>query len=127
MIYVGFMHFEDANNDITDKENVLQAFLSAYTLTPPTVVRKNFLTLCYGKLSNEHDMDDVWESSSSVILGRIFDKARECAYGKNDFKSLFPLNKEQVLGKIWGKYVYIKYNREMSQFEIVVDYSGKLP
>jgi asparagine synthase (glutamine-hydrolysing) len=127
MIYVGFIYFEDANKNIADRENALLTSLSVYTQTPPTAIRKNSLTLCYGKLSNKHDMDGVWENSSSVLLGRIFDKARECSYGTKDFKNLSPLNKEQALEKIWGKYVYIKNDREMAQFEIVVDYSGKLP
>lgn len=127
MIYVGFIHFDGENNNLADRENTLQASLSAYTQVPPTVVRKDSLILCYGKLSNEHDMDEVWENSSSVLLGRIFDKVQERSYGKQDFKNLSHMNKEEALEKIWGKYIYIKNNREVSQFEIVVDCTGKLP
>src|SRR3990167_9076526 len=103
MIYVGLIDF----NEIPDRVHKLISVLELYTHTFPTVVRKNSLTLCYGKLSNVHDMDDVWENASSVLTGRIFDKAQQCSFKKKDFKNLAHLPKEETLEKIWVKYVYI--------------------
>jgi len=123
VIYVGLIHFNDTPNRVHE----LISTLESYTQTPPTVVKKNFLTLCYGKLSNAQDMDEVWENESFFLLGRIFDKARACSVGKKDFKNLSPLNKEEILEKIWGKYVYIHGNEKICQFEIVVDSTGQLP
>lgn len=123
MIYLGFIHF----NDAPDRGQELSSILEVYTHTTPTVVRKNSLTLCYGKLSNVHDMDEIWENASSVLMGRIFDKVQQCSFKKQDFKNVSPLNKEEVLEKIWGKYVYINSNKKVSQFEIVIDSTGQLP
>ncbi len=123
MIYVGLIHF----NETSDKMDKLCAVLESYTQTPPTVIHKNSLTLCYGKLSNEQDMDDIWQNDCAVSMGRLFDKKHHCAFAKKDFKNLSSLNKEEVLAKIWGKYVYIHANEKASQFDIVVDSTGKLP
>lgn len=123
MIYVGLIHF----NDTSDKAHELSSALESYTHTAPTVVRKSSLTLCYGKLSNVQAMDEVWENASSVLMGRIFDKAQQCSFKKNDFENLSHLNKEEFFGKIWGKYVYINGDKKTSQFEIVIDSTGQLP
>lgn len=123
MIYVGLIQV----NDTPDRVYELSTILESYTHTSPTVVRKNSLTLCYGKLSNTQDMDGIWENASSVLMGRIFDKVHQCAFGKKEFKNLSPLNKEELLEKIWGRYVYINGNEKASQFEIVIDSTGQLP
>src|SRR3990167_6690512 len=123
MIYIGLIHFNDASHRTPD----LSAALESYTHTTPAIINKHSLTLCYGKLENGQDMDDVWENNSSILLGRPFDKARQCSFGKEDFKNFSDFNKEQVLERIWGKYVYINGNIKTSQFEVVVDSTGQLP
>jgi len=82
MIYVGFIYF----NEASDRMSELPTVLESYTQTPPTVINKKNLTLCYGKLSNVQDMDEVWENDSAVLMGRIFDKTHHCAFLKKDFK-----------------------------------------
>lgn len=123
MIYAGIIDF----NNAPDRAQEMSSVLGSYTDTSPTVVRNNSLTLCYGKLSNMHDMDEVWENPSSVLIGRIFDKSQQSSFTKDEFKNLSHLNAEETLEKIWGKYIYIKGNKTASQFEIVIDTTGQLP
>ncbi|HQS84414.1 MAG: hypothetical protein B7Y25_07910 [Alphaproteobacteria bacterium 16-39-46] len=123
MIYAGLIHFNDAQKHI-DK---LSSVLALYTQTSPTVMKKNAFTLWYGKLSNEQDMDEIWENDSSVLIGRIFDKVQGGDFRTKDFKNLSSLNKEEVLKKMWGKYVYIHSSETGSQFDVVVDSTGQLP
>jgi asparagine synthase (glutamine-hydrolysing) len=123
MIYAGFIRF----NDAPDKMHELCSALEFYVQTPPTVVRKNSLSLVYGKVSNTHDMDEFWENPSSVLMGRIFDKEKGGSFGKKEFEKLSSSNEEEALKKIWGKYVYIHTNEKSSQWEIVIDLTGQLP
>ena len=123
MIYAGLIRF----NDAPDKIHELCSVLESYTQTPPTVVRRNSLFLCFGKVSDMHDMDEFWENTSSVLMGRIFDKEECCSFGKKEFENLSSSNKEEALKKIWGKYVYIHINEKSSQCEIVTDLTGQLP
>ncbi len=123
MIYVGLIHF----NDAPERAHELSSALASYTHASPTIIKKNSLTLCYGKLSNMHDMDEIWENDSSTLMGRIFDKEQQCSFEKKDFRNLSHLDKEKILEKTWGKYVYINTNKKSSQFEIVVDSTGQLP
>jgi len=123
MIYAGLIHFNDAR----DRACELEGALASYTQTSPTIVTKSSLTLCYGKLSNTQDMDEVWENASSLVLGRIFDKMNACSFGKENFKDLSTQTKEEALAKIWGKYIYIQAHDKNSQFDIVVDSTGQLP
>lgn len=122
MIYAGFLDF----NDAPDRTHDLSSALESYTHTS-AVIRKNSLTLCYGKLSSRQDMDEIWENASSFLIGRIFDKTQSCSFGKKDFKDLSQMSKEEVLEKMWGKYVYVNIKQENLQFEIVVDSTGQLP
>ena len=120
MIYAGFIHF----NEATDRVHELKSALELYTQTSATIVCKNSLTLCYGKISNEKDVDEVWENSSSFLFGRIFDKERGGSFEKEAFKKLAFFTKEETLSKLWGKYVYIHANEKASQFEVVIDSTG---
>lgn len=122
MIYVGIIHFIDAS-DIIHK---LKSVLSAYT-NRHTVISKPSITLMCGKLLNTEDIDDIWENESSIVIGRIFDKSKKCSFSKKDFANLTFLNKEEVLLKIWGKYIYIQMCPKSSQFNIVIDLTGQIP
>jgi asparagine synthase (glutamine-hydrolysing) len=123
MIYAGFIRF----NEASDKIHELCSVLESYTQTPPIVVNRDSLSLCYGKVSDMHDMDELWENKSSVLMGRIFDKEKGGSFGKKEFENLSSSNKEEALKKIWGKYVYIQTNEKSSQYEIVNDLTGQLP
>ncbi len=107
-------------------ENRLVTTLSLYT-SAPALIKKPFLTLCYSERSEEHDMDEVGGNETTLFMGRIFDKSSSSALKPKDFEFLSSRNKEEALGKIWGKYVYIKGNPEGSEFEVVIDPTGQLP
>ncbi len=124
MIYVGLLHLNEKNRCEID-ENKLVSTLTLYT-SAPTLIKKPFLTLCYSQRS-EHDKDKVWGNETTLLMGRIFDKASSCSLTPKDLENLSSRNKEEALGKIWGKFVYIKSNQEGSQFEVVVDSTGQLP
>jgi asparagine synthase (glutamine-hydrolysing) len=123
MIYVGLIHWNCASDGAQD----LCSTIASYTKTPPIVINKKSLTLVYGKLSSVQDVDEVWESENSLVVGRIFDKANKTSVEKKDFKNSSSLSKEEILEKIWGKYVYIEVNKENSQFDIVIDSTGQIP
>lgn len=123
MIYTGYLNF----TSFSLKEDNLMKAVGTFSQDIPTVVRKNGLVLCYGKISNTHDKDQKWENDSSILLGRVFDKERSCALQTENFNKLSSLNKEDVLNKVWGKYVYLHANPNGSQFDIVVDSTGQLP
>lgn len=124
MIYVGLINFDHIPSH---KAQELIESLSPYTETPPTCIRKENLTLCYGKLSELQDKDDIWENDFSIILGRFFNKTEKRALGKEEFKALFSLDKEDFLKKFWGKYVWIQSHEKGTHFEIVIDSTGQLP
>jgi asparagine synthase (glutamine-hydrolysing) len=123
MIYAGLIHL----NQTPERNDQLKSALESFTKAAPTVIRKNFLTLYYGKLSKRQDMDEVWENDSSILMGRIFDKTKHCSFKKKDFKSLSHLAKEEVLERVWGKYVYFKVDNTNLQLDVILDSTGQLP
>lgn len=123
MIYAGFLNFGSQSL----KEDHLIRAVGAFSQDSPSVVHKNSLVLCYGKISNSQDKDQLWENKLSLLLGRVFDKKRACTLEAQTFKNLSSLRKEETLNKLWGKYVYINSNSAASQFDIVVDSTGQLP
>ena len=127
MIYVGVLNFGSQPTSHFFKEANLIKAIAASSQEDPIIVRKPSFVLCYGKLSNTHDKDQLWENNPSLLLGRVFDKERTCALGQEVFKKLSSLSKEEVLNKVWGKYVYLQSNQAGSQFDIVVDSTGQLP
>ncbi|HQS84543.1 MAG: hypothetical protein B7Y25_06555 [Alphaproteobacteria bacterium 16-39-46] len=123
MIYAGVLNF----SSLSVAEDCLTKAVGSFTSYPPTVISKDTLILCYGKLSKIQDMDDVWQNNASILMGRAFEKENSCALKKETFKEFSHLNKEDVLKKIWGKYIYINIHKEPSQFDIVIDSTGQLP
>lgn len=127
MIYAGFLYFGSQPRFRSFKEEKLIKAVAAFSEDEPKVVRKNSLVVAYGKISNTHDGDQLWESDSSLLFGRVFDKERSCPLESGTFKKLSSLSKEEVLKKVWGKYVYLWPNPAASRFDIVVDSTGQLP
>lgn len=123
MIYAGIIYWNDTSNLTPDLCHALES----YTQAPPTVIRKDSLTLVYGKLSSTQDVDEIWENENVLIIGRVFNKAKKCSFGKKDFKNLSSVSPEDFLKKVWGKYVYIQKIKEGCQFNVVVDLTGQLP
>ncbi|WP_032112539.1 asparagine synthase-related protein [Candidatus Paracaedibacter symbiosus] len=123
MIYAGLLKF--GSLPLTEKN--LQEAVESFTQDSPSVIRKGSLVLCYGKLSNLQDMDAVWENALSLLIGRVFDKENSFALRKETFRELSLLNGEEILEKVWGKYVYINANETATQFNIVIDSTGQLP
>lgn len=123
MIYAGLIHW----NGVPDSAQNLSAVIQSYTNTSPAVINRRFLTLVHGKLTPTQDMDDIWENKSSIAIGRLFDKTKNTSFEKKDFKNLSARSKEEVLKKVWGKYVYIQSNNDCTYFDIVIDAAGQLP
>ena len=123
MIYAGIIHFSNSS----DRVHQVGSILAFYTEKSPTVIKKNALTLFYGKLSELQDKDDIWENDFSLLIGRIFDNHNKTAFEKKAFKNIFSFNKEEGLAKFWGKYIYIVSMPETNSFNIVIDPAGQLP
>src|SRR5579872_6010861 len=100
MIFVGLLHFNEKSCCELD-ENKLVSTLTLYT-SAPTLIKKQFLTLCYSKRSEQHDKDEVLENETTLLMGRIFDKASSCSLTSKEFEIFSSRNKEEALGKIWG-------------------------
>lgn len=121
MIYAGFLNFGSQEQ----KDEDLVKAVGFFTQSPPKILRKDSLLLCYGKLSNTHDMDKIWENESSILMGRAFDKTNSIPLDKKIFKDLEHVTKEEFLGRFWGKYLYL--NTKEEKFDIVIDSTGQLP
>ena len=123
MIYAGLFNFHRASF----QEEKLLKTVDSVIQDSPSILRKDALILCYGKVSMIQDMDDVWENDSSILIGRAFDKEYSGELKKEKFRALSHLGMEAILKKIWGKYVYINLNKIDSFFEVVLDSTGQLP
>jgi len=123
MIYVGLISF----NNSCHQDYKLQSALELYTHAISTVITKDALTLCYGKLANnKNDMDQVWENANSVLMGRVFVKNSNESFTENDFKNAASFDAQNLFEKIWGKYIYISGNKAQSYYEISIDTTGAL-
>jgi len=123
MIYVGLYNFKGDKN--LGKQ--LQSALFSLTSNSPLMFRKESLTIWYSKLSHEKDLDEIWENDSSCLIGRIFHKETNLPYSKKDFKISSLHNGDELLKKIWGKFVYFNLNKETSELNISIDLTGQLP
>lgn len=123
MIYAGYLNFGSQ----PVKEEQLTKAVASFSQGTPSVMRKESLVICYGKISHTHDKDRIWDNNSSLMIGRVFDKERSCALELETFKQLSSLNKEEMLNKVWGKYVYLHSTPRSAHFELVVDSTGQLP
>lgn len=123
MIYAGLISFEPL---ALKKESLIKA-VGSLTQNTPTILLKNSLVLCYGKISVEQDFDSAWENADSVLIGRAFEKESSCSLNQETFKNLSHLDKEVLLEKIWGKYVYFNIKEDAAKFEVVLDSTGQLP
>ncbi|MBA3814416.1 MAG: hypothetical protein H0X26_08025 [Alphaproteobacteria bacterium] len=121
MIYAGILSFGPQSL----REEDLKRAVGDFAETSPSVLHKDSLVLCYGKLSAIQDLDDLWENDSSILLGRVFEKERSDALDKETFKEQSLLSTEAVLNQVWGKYVYLNVNNK--QLEVIVDSTGQLP
>src|SRR3546814_12530200 len=99
MIYAGLIKF----GRLPISEDDLTKTIESFAQGKVSLVQKNGLILCYGKLSNTQDMDGIWENETSFLVGRAFDKENTCAFSKTTFKKLAHLSKEAILSKLWGK------------------------
>lgn len=122
MIYIGLIQFEDKINQNDD----LSRALSSFTSVPSMTLRKGALTLCYSKLSERQDLDEVWENDFSILIGRAFEKSTNRSLHKKEYEKLYA-NKESILRRIWGKYIYMYIPQKEDKFEIVLDTTGQLP
>lgn len=123
MIYAGILNSKFSKIS----EGKLIKAVGSFTQGSPSILQKGELILCYGKLSNDQDMDEVLENDSAILMGRVFDKNNSIALKEESFKDLHLLKKEEFLSRVWGKYVYIKSANKADHFEIILDPTGQLP
>jgi asparagine synthase (glutamine-hydrolysing) len=126
MIYLGLWNVRNVSRDISNKIHNLTLILKQYTSAEPSFIAKNNFTLVYGKPYPQQDMDQIWESDSTVLIGRIFDKERNTIVEPKEFKQYSQELKQDLTRKVWGKYVYWLLDNT-NMLEVMVDPTGQLP
>lgn len=124
MIYVGYIHLDEITT--FTGEGFITA-LNSIVDTNPKIIRKKSVTLGYGKILADQDMDEIWQSDTSLLMGRIFDKANQSSFSEKKFKHCAHLPNKEFLEKIWGKYVYINVDTHKPSVDIILDMTGQLP
>ena len=123
MIYLGLWSVQD----IPSKIHKLTSILKQYTGEESTlVIKKNNFTLIYGKLYPKQDMDQMLESDSTVLIGRIFNKESSATVEQKEFRQHSQEIKQDLTRKVWGKYVYWLVDNS-NILEVMVDPTGQLP
>jgi len=122
MIHLGLWSVRN----ISDKIHELTSILKQYTGEEPSFTAKNNFALTYGKLYPQQDMDQIWESDSTVLIGRIFDKERHTTVKQKEFRQYSQDLKQDLTRKVWGKYVYWLVDNT-NKLEVMVDPTGQLP
>jgi asparagine synthase (glutamine-hydrolysing) len=123
MIYAGFIKYGQQHIQADQLVKVIGSKSQSGT----TIVQNNNIILCYGKLSQNQDLDSIWENPSSLLIGRAFNREKSKALPINEFKSFTNMDTHTVLEKIWGKYIYIHNNSLTEQVEVITDSTGQLP
>lgn len=122
MIYLGLW----SNQDISGRTHELASILKQHTGEEPSYTSKNNFTLVYGKQYPEQDMDQIWESDSTVLIGRIFDKESYTPVQPKYFRQFSQELKQDLTKKMWGKYVYWILDNP-NKLQVMVDPTGQLP
>lgn len=123
MIYAGILHFKGKS----DVARYLGPALEHYTDSPPLSIEKESVSLCYGKLSELQDKDEIWEDRSAFLMGRVFDKQKEASLQQQDFEKLLKRGTERFFQDVWGKYIFLQDHPEEKAFKIIIDPTGQLP
>lgn len=123
MMYVGLIHFEKS----LFKKEKLQDVIQNTTGFPARTHSKDSFIFCWGKSSLDNDPDTVLENDSSLIAGRVFSSLHNTNFNQDQFKRLSNFRSEDVLEKIWGKYVFIKKCPKPGEVEVIIDSTGQLP
>ncbi|WP_010301667.1 asparagine synthase-related protein [Candidatus Odyssella thessalonicensis] len=121
MIYLGFWSQQNAEGKGSELISILQQHIDDQ---PSCMVKKN-LTLVYGKQHIEQDTDQVWESDSAVLIGRIFERDHCAIITSQEFGVLSQELKQDLPQKMWGKYVYW-YIDVANKLNVMVDPTGQL-
>lgn len=122
MIYLGIWSNQQ---DILDKIYELMPLLQQYTGEEPSVLTKNSFVLVYGKQYPLQDMDQIWESNSAILVGRIFDKVLHKAVEKKEFSKYSQKLQQGLTEEVWGKYVYWNIDNT-DKIEVMTDPAGQL-
>lgn len=121
MIYLGLWSVQDISNKI----HGLTSTLKQHTREEPSFTAKNNFALVYAKLYPQQDMDQIWESESTILIGRIFNKERHTTVDPKEFRQYSQELKQGLTRKIWGKYVY--WLVDNTKLEMMVAPTGQLP
>ncbi len=120
-MYFGLINFNEmVNDDIYTIISTLKSVKSGWK-----IIKKKYIVLCYNKILNSIDLDQVLESDSSIIIGRVFKRQNEYICSENSNQEI----DENFLSFIktkWGHYIYIKVNQISKQIDIIVDGRGQL-
>lgn len=122
MIYLGLWSVRN----VSDKIHELMSILAQHTGEEPSFTVKNNFTLVYGKLYPKHDMDQIWESDSTVLIGRIFDREDLTTFKQKQFRRYSQEIKQDLTRKVWGKYIYWIVDGT-NTLKVMVDPMGQLP
>jgi asparagine synthase (glutamine-hydrolysing) len=71
-------------------------------------------------------MDQIWESDSTVLIGRIFNKESNIIVKLPEFRQYSQELKQELTKKVWGKYVFWLVDNA-NKLEVMVDPTGQLP
>lgn len=123
MIYLGLWSARDISSG---KIHELTSILKQHTGEEPSFTAKNNFALVYGKPYPQQDMDQIWESDSTILIGRIFDKEHHKTVEPKQFRQFSQELKQDLTGKVWGKYVYWLIDNT-NKLEVMVDPTGQLP
>jgi asparagine synthase (glutamine-hydrolysing) len=121
MIYAGIFSFEPV---LIDEKEIYEN-VALFTKVAPTIINQKSLILCCGKLSDFQDADEIWNTNSSILIGRVFDKKSSNNLNLENFKMYSELDSTYFTDNVWGKYVYI--NAKNEKCEIILDPTGQLP
>lgn len=102
----------------------MTSLLKQYTKEEPLLIKKNNLTIVYGKLFPQQDMDQIWESDTTALIGRIFNKKLYTKVKNDEYKQYSQDFKKDLTKKVWGKYVFWLINGT-NKLEVMVDPTGQ--
>ncbi len=122
MIYLGLWSVRD----ISGRTRELMSILKQHAVEEVSFTAKSNFALVYGKLYPEQDIDQIWVSDSTVLIGRIFDKKHHTTLKSREFIRYSQELKKDFTRKVWGKYVYWVMDN-INKLEVIVDPTGQLP
>jgi asparagine synthase (glutamine-hydrolysing) len=121
MIYLGLWSSQSASTEVSKLTSVIEKF----TKSKVSYLKKQCLTIVYGKQCPKRDTDSIWDNDCSILIGRAFSKVKNTLLNSEEFNVLARELGQDLYKNIWGKYVYCHISGNALQ--LVVDLTGQLP